>query len=198
MCIRNGGTVSTVTREQWLILALGAIRERMAQTTELRLPDDVRVSVGFPGGGSARKRIGECWPRSRSASGVNEIFISPVLTDLPKLLEVLVHEAVHAADDCASGHKAAFKRAALGIGLVGKMTATTAGEQLAAWITVTVTGLPAIEYGALSLAGRKVQSTRMIKCECQTCGYTCRTATKWIDTVGAPICPCNGDQMAVA
>lgn len=184
--------MSNVTREQWLNLALAAIRERMAATCELALPADVRVSVGFPGGGSARKRIGECWPRARSASAVNEIFISPVLVDTGKLLEVLVHEAIHAADDCASGHKGAFKRAALAMGLVGKMPATTAGEALAAWITATVASLPAIDYGALSLAGRKVQSTRLIKLECHDCGYTLRTTQKWLDT-GLPTCACGGE-----
>lgn len=184
--------MSAVTREAWLVLALERIRERMADTTELRLPADVRVSIGFPGGGSARKRIGECWPRARSASGVNEIFISPVLVDLPKLLDVLVHEAVHAADDCASGHKGAFKRAALAIGLTGKMTSTVAGEALAAWIAATVASLPAVDYGALSLDGRKKQSTRLIKLECHDCGYTLRTTQKWLDT-GLPSCCCGGE-----
>ena len=42
------------------------------------------------------------------------------------------------------------------------------------------------------------QSTRLIKCECAECGYTMRTTTKWIETLGAPLCPCNEQQMEVA
>ena len=32
----------------------------------------------------------------------------------------------------------------------------------------------------------------MLKCECQACGYTVRTARKWLDTAGAPLCPIAG------
>ena len=29
----------------------------------------------------------------------------------------------------------------------------------------------------------------MLKCECATCGYTVRTARKWLEQAGAPLCP---------
>lgn len=32
----------------------------------------------------------------------------------------------------------------------------------------------------------------MLKCECSTCGYTVRTARKWLETAGAPLCPVEG------
>lgn len=32
----------------------------------------------------------------------------------------------------------------------------------------------------------------MLKCECQACGYTVRTARKWLETCGAPLCPIEG------
>lgn len=32
----------------------------------------------------------------------------------------------------------------------------------------------------------------MLKCECSTCGYTVRTARKWLETAGAPLCPVQG------
>ena len=35
----------------------------------------------------------------------------------------------------------------------------------------------------------KKQAARMLKCECATCGYTVRTARKWLETAGAPLCP---------
>ena len=38
----------------------------------------------------------------------------------------------------------------------------------------------------------KKQAARMLKCECQACGYTVRTARKWLETVGAPLCPIEG------
>jgi hypothetical protein len=30
---------------------------------------------------------------------------------------------------------------------------------------------------------------RLLKCECEACGYTVRTACKWLETVGPPLCP---------
>jgi peptide subunit release factor 1 (eRF1) len=32
----------------------------------------------------------------------------------------------------------------------------------------------------------------MLKCECGTCGYTVRTARKWLEQAGAPLCPIEG------
>ena len=32
----------------------------------------------------------------------------------------------------------------------------------------------------------------MLKCECAACGYTVRTARKWLETAGAPLCPIAG------
>ncbi len=33
------------------------------------------------------------------------------------------------------------------------------------------------------------QSTRMHKCQCETCGYTARVSAKWLKDAGGPICP---------
>jgi hypothetical protein len=184
--------MSAVTREAWLNAALVEIATLLHDKAGVTLPADCRVSVGFPGGGSARKRIGECWPRSRSSIGVNEIFISPVLQDRVAMMDVLVHEAIHAADDCKSGHKAPFKRVALAVGLTGKMKSTVAGPELRAWIDATIAVLPALDHGALSLEGRTKQATRMLKLECRDCGYTVRTTAKWIEC-GLPTCACGGE-----
>lgn len=181
-----------MTREQWLTMALhkhvGPLLQKKAGVT---LPADCKVSVGFPGGGSARKRSGECWPRSRSSLKVNEIFLNPAMKDVSRLMDVLVHEAIHAADDCASGHKGFFMRTAKAVGLEGKMTATHAGKELGEWIAATLAKMPAFDYGSLNLDGRKKQTTRMVKVECMDCGYTLRTTQKWIE-VGLPTCCCGG------
>lgn len=41
--------------------------------------------------------------------------------------------------------------------------------------------------------GRKKQAARLIKCECEACGYVVRTAQSWIDDKGAPHCPDHGE-----
>ncbi len=39
------------------------------------------------------------------------------------------------------------------------------------------------------------QVGRLHKAKCPACGYIIRTARKWLDTAGAPLCPCNGEPM---
>ena len=182
----------TVTREAWLNQALEKLRPWFEDRAGVAIPQDARVSVGFPGGGSARKRIGECWARSQSKDKVNEIFISPVLSDPIRMLDVLVHEAVHAVDDCQSGHKEAFKRTALAVGLEGKMTATHAGDKLKAELERIIKILPPLTHGALDLSTRKKQPTRLVKLECDCCGMIIRTTAKWIEQTGNPDCACGG------
>jgi len=58
------------------------------------------------------------------------MFISPVLADPVKVLDVVVHENVHRIVGIKCGHKGAFKRLAESIGLTGKMTSTIAGPEL--------------------------------------------------------------------
>lgn len=181
-----------MTREEWLNAALTALRPWFKSRANAEIPSDARVSVGFPGGGSARKRIGECWARKMSKDNVNEIFISPVLQDPVRMLDVLVHEAVHAVDDCASGHKQAFKTVAKAVGLEGKMTATHAGEELKAELEKIVKTLPALSHGSLDLTGRKKQPTRLVKLECDGCGMILRTTAKWLEQTGEPNCACGG------
>lgn len=180
-----------LTREQWLTLLLHKHVAPLLAKHGATVPADCKVSVGFPGGGSARKRIGECWPRHRSSLKVNEIFLNPAMKDVTRLADVLVHEAIHAADDCKSGHKGFFRKTALAVGLTGKMTSTSAGPALAAWIETTLAKMPAFDYGSLDLDGRKKQTTRMVKVVCMECGYTLRTTQKWIE-VGLPTCCCGG------
>lgn len=40
------------------------------------------------------------------------------------------------------------------------------------------------------------QGTRLLKCECGSCGYVVRVTQKWLD-VGLPVCPC-GNEMGAA
>lgn len=174
------------TREAWLEEAVERLRPLLPE-----LPKRVRVSVGFPGGGAARKRIGEHWHPKASKDGISQIFISPIL-DEP--LETLVHELVHACvpDD---GHGKLFKRIALRVGLEGPMRATKASQGLMAHLkALMATPYP---HASISLSDRKKQSTRLLKASCAACGYTCRVTSKWLSEVGAPICPCNFESMLI-
>ena len=156
----------------------------------------VRASVGIPAGGAGGKlkRIGECWSHLASADKTTEIFICPSQSDPVQVLAILLHELIHAAVGLECGHKGAFKRVAIALGLEGKMTATTPGEQLTRDLATLAASLGDYPHAALNtaLSGRKKQGTRMIKLECSDCGWSCRTAQKNVDA-GCPTCHCGGE-----
>lgn len=183
------------TREQWLEQATRKLRPMFKKLAGVEVPADVRVSCSWPGGGSARKRIGECWPRSFSEAGVNEVFISPSIADSVRCLDILVHELVHAIDDCKSGHKGEFRRIAVAVGLEGKMTATVAGDELKAALQKIVDQIGEYPHKQLKLAGRKKQSTRMLKCKCNECGAVWRMSSKY--AYHAEWCPICGEQHCI-
>lgn len=190
------------TREAYLTDAVVEIAALFANIGEA-LPA-VRVSVGFAGGrGKKNTVIGQCWKASAAADGVAQVFVSPVLDDAVQVLAVLVHELVHAVDDCQSGHKGRFAQMAKALGLEGKMTATTAGAALTASLEAIVANLGTYPHAALTpgadgVEGPKTQTTRMLKVECRECGYTARTTAKWLESIGAPLCACSGLPMAQA
>lgn len=184
-----------MTREQWLLKATDALRCGLFKQHGATIPE-VKVSVGFPGGGAARTRIGEYWHSSACNDNVAQIFISPVLECPIRALDVLVHELVHACTPGA-GHKGAFKRLALAVGLTGKMKSTVAGPELEKCLNALATELGPYPHAGINLSERKKQSTRLGKVECADCGYTARVTAKWIESSGAPICPCNGNAMQV-
>lgn len=188
------------TRESWL----NAVAQGMAplfEALDAPLPDRVRVAIGFTSRGAKGKAIGECWDNRLSADGHFEIFIRPDLAHAPdampaQIAAILAHELVHAAVGIAAGHGRAFKRIAVGLGLVGPMRATTPGDAFLSAIAPILSAAGPLPHARLDTGGEttrpKKQAARMLKCECATCGYTVRTARKWLEKAGAPLCPVDG------
>jgi hypothetical protein len=188
------------TREAWLIDALEALREDVFAEHELEIPP-YRVSVGFPGGrGKKANVVGQCWNTSQTEDGTATIFVHPSVKDPVTTLAILCHEAIHAIDDCASGHKGAFSKMFRLIGMVGKRTECDFGEELAAKLEKIAAKLGPYPHSALkrqpsrTKVGEKPDGTRMKKVVCldEACGYILRTTQKWID-VGFPTCVCGGE-----
>lgn len=189
------------SREDWLNAAIAELRP-MFSTRGYELAEKIRVSCGWPAGRKGAKAIGQCWSQTSSADGTFELFISPVLDDPARVLDVLVHELAHVAVGIAEGHNRKFSACASAMHLVGPWTATSAGPDFDPIIGKPVRDAIGVAYphSALSrnalTSGPKKQKGRMIKCTCEACGYTVRTTAKWIEN-GAPICPCNNEAMTV-
>lgn len=200
------------TREAWLREAVEQLGHLFHEATGQALPP-VQVSVGWPGGRGDRSNvIGQCWHKDAARDGKHHIFISPVLDEAPRVLDVLAHELVHALDGNESGHKGRFAQWAKAIGLTGRMTATVASDDLARDLARLVAWrLGAYPHGALG-AGRLVsgkpgepgtpegpgkgggrshppQTTRMLKatCGCDPDPYILRLTRKQAER-GMPRC----------
>lgn len=181
-------------REAWLTTGLAVLRRELFRPKGIEIPEEVRVSVGFPHG-RGKQTIGQCWSDRQSADKHFEIFIHPSLSEPARVLDVLVHEAIHTL---VPGHPAAFKKIAVTVGLEGKMTQTVASNGLKTWLTELLADLGTFPHASLSTERPedlpKKQTTRMLKAACPECGYTVRLSQKWVDA-GYPICPCNGESM---
>lgn len=181
-----------MTREEWL----EEMTERLRPDFDgigFPLSRALKVSCGWPSKRALGKRnrcLGQCFDKSCSQAGVNEIFISPCISDALEVSGTLVHELVHAAVGCKEGHKGPFKRAALAIGLTGRMTATTTGPELSAKLLKYIKSVGPYPHAVLDVTQLKKQSTRMLKLECPGCGYVVRTSAKWLEQ-GLPLCCCG-------
>lgn len=105
-------------RNLWLAKAVRVLRQYFSECG-LRLPDNITVSVDdttVAGDGA----VGLCYPSTSTPEGVPAVVISPTLQVEVQVVPVLVHELVHAADDCQSLHGPWFAAWATELGLVGE------------------------------------------------------------------------------
>ena len=174
-----------MNREQYLIQATKRLAKAIFKPAGIEVPTDVKVTCGFPvsgGAGSRKRTIGQCFNRASSKAGVNEIFISPTIADTYEVLGTLIHELVHAVDDCVNGHTGEFVRMAKAVGLTGKPTQCGAEKGTELWDKLEAYIAKHGEYPheELMVEGKK-QTTRMLKIECPCCGFKVRASRKVIE-----------------
>lgn len=187
-------------REAWLILAAEAMGPWVNEVLEEGEMPPLRVSVGWPGGRAKKNVIGQCWPSTAAEDGIAQIFMSPVRGEdsTVDVLGTLLHEMIHAADDCNSGHRGKFARVAKALGFIPKLTSSdNRTEDLTERLAGLAERLGPFPHGAIITQSRaadqpKKQGTRMLKVECPEDGYVVRTTQKWLD-VGNPTCPCGAE-----
>ncbi len=189
-----------MTREEWLNKLTDALRI-VFQAAGGEIPENVRSTCGWPSQGAKAKkkrRLGECWDAESSGDQHFEIFISPLMEDGGEVAGTLVHELCHAALGIEAGHKAPFKKLATALGLEGKMTATTVGEELQMLLAQLIEEIGPYPHAKLVYSSSpKKQTTRMVLVRCPKleCGYQVRTTKKWIE-IGVPTCPCGEKMIA--
>lgn len=181
-----------MNRETWLNTLKDQFLIDHFKNAGYEIPKNIRISCGFVSGrGSKNKAIGVCYSDVISEDQTHEIFIDPTQADSSRVADILIHEIIHATIGLDKKHGKVFKQCATKVGLEGKMTATTASEglksKIAEWVSV-IGNYPHAELNASHSSNGKKQTTRMVKCECDYCGYTVRLSRKWL-SVAIPKCP---------
>ena len=191
------GTV-LLTREQWLQSAVPALSARIASKTEHKVPTGIQVSVGFVRG--SKKAIGLCIDAKGSVDEkTKNILICPTVGEGVRVLDVLLHELIHAALGAEHGHDKVFAQAARACGLEGKPTAAHAGEALKAELQELLSTLG--EYPHVAVKARpgikkpkpgKSEWVRMYSPTLE--GYRINVIRDQVEEFGAPTDP-EGDEM---
>lgn len=192
---------SISSREDWLNAAVAELRPRFA-SRGYKIPDKIRVSVGFPGAGRrpGKRYEAPCWVAMNGKDGAFDVFISPMLDNEEKVIASLAHNLLHAVVGLKAMHREPFRDAAAIIGLEPPWNAINVNSAFKVGLarpTLAAIGEPyphsRLSPGDLHI-GSKTQTTRLLKCSCLKCGYITRTSQKWLALSGAPHCPtpsCN-------
>lgn len=178
------------TANEWLENSKNIIAENIFN--DVTLAEKCNISYGFPSSGGTRKVnkiIGQAWQQD----GVEAIFINPSEfkegNDI-KVLGILIHEMIHIKVGTEKGHRKEFKAVMREVGLTGKATATTPGDELKERLNVlNFTPMPIIPLDKIKV---KKQGTRMIKLACG-CGRIMRVSQKVIDEGGITCNLCENE-----
>lgn len=178
--------VTPITREQWLNECADLILDEIIRPVwKVRKNLKIKVSVGFGPSmrvNSKKSPIGFCFNSKCSEDGFSEIFIVPKINDSAQVLHVLVHELIHAVDDCKHGHRGPFIELMHLVGLEGKPTATVAGPKLAAHLAQYIDLLGPIPHAKMNFGLQPKQTNRnlLVKCDC---GFKFNTSKMQIELV---------------
>lgn len=174
------------TRESWLLSAVELLKP-LFKAKGYELPQ-AQVSCGFTSTGVRSGHIGQCWSKQSSSNAINQIFISPTLDKPFDVIDTLVHELVHAIDDCEHKHGKEFKKIALKMGMKGPMRSAGAGPELKATLDTLLQQLGPYPHGQLKVSMRKSPSSSRPRAKCKKCGYQVPMLKKFL-SYGPPICP---------
>lgn len=174
------------TRETWLLAAIDLLTPLFAAKGYAIPP--CQVSCGFASTGTRSGHVGQCWSTNSASNELNQIFISPTLKTAYEVIDTLVHELVHAIDDCEHKHGKEFKKIALKMGMKGPMRSAEAGPELKVTLTALLDKLGPYPHGHLKVSMRKAARRDRPRAKCSTCGYQVPMLKKFL-AYGPPICP---------
>lgn len=192
---------NVLNREQWLNdVGEHILYEILDPIEPLRGDLKVNYSVGpIPGKSLETDIIGVCMPSSMSSDLINEIYVTPMIDDSLLVATVLVHELIHAMDDCKSQHRGWFVRIAKAAGLIAPYACAKAGPELTERLNDLIKVYGPIPHSKISYAGRKRQKGRNRRVWCESCDFKFATSasqiTRVIENIGCISCPNCANEM---
>ena len=186
-----------MTREEWLHTAARLLLDEVILPETIAPRPPFRVSCGWPEGRRSAGAIGVCYRRDRSADGHNEIFVSPNAADAALVIEILLHELIHAVDDCRDGHKGRFAEIALKVGFQRPLTTRNPNPSLEELCRFYAAELGEYPHAQLQKTddddGEAGNGNRQLKLECGHCGIIMRASRAVIKKIGVDAaCPACG------
>lgn len=179
-------------RESWFKAAVAALEQQLFKPAGYELPR-LRVGVGWPTGNRV-KAWGQCFDAAISDDETYEIFVTPKVHDPIPILTILIHELCHTVAGIKAAHKKPFIEVMRAVGMSAPFTKSVADEELQAKLKVITTKLGPYPHAALNIEKKGGQKgSRLLKVQCPKCGYVARVTRKWLDELGAPLCP--GDKV---
>lgn len=185
------------TREAWLDHAINSLRP-IFLAHGVTLPARIRVACGFPSTFTRSGTLAECWADTESADQTFEVLVSPTVADPAQVLAQVIGAVAHAAPGAMAHTSGAYVELAANLGLcpVGETWRQVQGaEDFPEMYGAMLADLGAYPHAPILTGAKKVQTTRMLKAVCPTCGYTFRVSQKWADK-GMPTCM-DGDTFAL-
>jgi hypothetical protein len=184
---------TSMNREAWLT---GLARMLEPLFKDFKLPR-YRVTCGWPcrNATGRRRRVGECHAPERSKDGTHEIFISPLLGEVPDVAGTVAHELVHVAAGIPAGHGRRFVKVARHIGLTeGRPTSAGPGPVLLGRLEVMAARLGPYPHGAITLVARvaRTRPPSRATLACPRCGCKVQIGLKYLTASGPPVCGCGG------
>lgn len=186
--------MSRPAREQWLYDAAELVKPILKKRTGLEV-GAIRIGVGDLG----KSHQGVTFPRMYAPDGTVEITVSMrehvEQTPSKKILGILIHEMIHAAG--IMNHRRGFAKAGQQMELTGSRPTYYGldAEHVPEYAKAILEKIG--EYPAplmrVPKRGQKKQTTRMLKFQCEKCGFLMRTTAKWKPF--ANMCPsleCDG------
>lgn len=183
------------TREGWLTAAAKQLDKEFFKGRGHKLPEKLRVSCGFAKYSSG-KAIGQCWDCKVSTDGTYEIFICPTQDEGMRVLDILLHELIHAEVGIDEGHKGQFRVRAKEFGLQGKMTATyvEGGSELHMQLLDIYDGLGPYPHKALTpTPKKKTQQERLVYVSPENDAFRVTAKTPIVEEFGVPKDPWGND-----